>query len=593
MSDCDQCLIVHEKAQDKALIIYCSITLITLTLFITVTINFARSIHSLEYFEEHDPDIDLSGVKSFSFNYNDRYFPEYYKGMPNFGTTGKIYYDCYTGKCKYYEEYDCSYEDCYDDDDGNEHCTTVYETCERTHSEVKHSCSSSCRTTGSCGYSDCGSYKSYDFDYATCSRDSNAKSLSSSDSCNADNVIYNWNYYYYQFTRAATTGKYSYLKSAVTADENCPPGKHMCGILDNLGNKLCYDNTDECPINYITLNNSDSTYNYNYANLDQSYIYFTNEAKETGKVFGGVYIDSDLLIKYEDEDCEILWDDFIRPLFITHKNKQYRDSLNFNPYNELNRINDRGYSHIKWWVPGVGKEKNITIIKELNIIYEYNVTTNEDVFKPIKHKFKVSYWTGFPGYVILFFLLIIIFNSFRYQNNLSGCSIPFSECSPSANCIIFLILFCSLVLITISSIIGITINSKLSEGNKLDLDTNIFSSLKTLNTVNFALFLALIVLFIIFFLYTCITPKSIFDSNKSYTTHKDTEFDNEKGSNLLPNDYNSETPKKKENSDKIDYNLADFKNYNSPAGSDFNNYNQTDNGGYSSNQGGGGIYSYQ
>ena len=34
----------------------------------------------------------------------------------------------------------------------------------------------------------------------------------------------------------------------------------MCGILDNLGNKLCYPNYLKCPLNYITTNKSDSNY---------------------------------------------------------------------------------------------------------------------------------------------------------------------------------------------------------------------------------------------------------------------------------------------------------------------------------------------
>lgn len=588
MSNCDDCLIVHEKAHNKVYTIYSLIGLVTLVSFITMTINFARSIHSLDYFEQNDPDIDLSGVKNFEFEQKDK-FPAYDKKMPNFGTTGKIFYVCYSGKCKYSEEYDCSYEDCWEDDDGNEICQTVEDTCERTHSEIKLSCSESCRIDNYCGFSSCGRYQSYDFDGASCSSDSNAKEkdLSSQKSCDADNVIYNWNKYYYNFTKAAPQGKeYSYLKSAVTADENCPPNTHMCGILDDLGNKLCYDINDACPINNISLNNYGSSYNYKSAILDKYDIFYTNEATETGKVFGGFYVDTDLLIKYKEGDCEFLWDDDILPLFNDHKNKQYRNSLSFNPYNELNTINNRGRRYLKWCIPGVGKEKNLTIIKELNIIYEFNKTANNDVIKPIKDRFKSSYWTCFPGYVMLFLLLIIIFNTFRYQNNISGCDCSFSELSPSANCIIFLCLFCSLTLITIGSILGITNNSKISEGNKLeDTNTDIFTSLKALNIVNFVLFLALIALFIIFFIYICITPKSIFDSNKSYNNSKDIDFDRGKDNRLLSD--------KAENSDNINYNLADFQNYNPPNSSDFNNNNQAYNGGFSSTQAGGGIYSYQ
>ena len=38
----------------------------------------------------------------------------------------------------------------------------------------------------------------------------------------------------------ATKINFTYLNSAVPANEDCPPNEHQCGILDDLGNKLCY-----------------------------------------------------------------------------------------------------------------------------------------------------------------------------------------------------------------------------------------------------------------------------------------------------------------------------------------------------------------
>jgi hypothetical protein len=182
----------------------------------------------------------------------------------------------------------------------------------------------------------------------------------------------------------------------------------MCGILDNLGNKLCYPQNLQCPLNYITTNKSDSNYsNYGSADLYNKTFYFTNEATENGKIIGGLFVDSDLLIKYNDEDCEKLEEGTIDNLLNSHPYKLYRNSLSYDPYTNISDIVQTGKSYLKWCVPAVGKEKNISKLKELKVVFDFNVTTNKDIINPIKTFSTASYFVSLSGYIGLFFLLII------------------------------------------------------------------------------------------------------------------------------------------------------------------------------------------
>ena len=134
-----------------------------------------------------------------------------------------------------------------------------------------------------CGYKYCDSAKSsYHFDGSSCSHDGESESIDDSKSCNAENLILYWgnsteNKLYYDRVNNTDYKKLSYLNSAVTTNESCPNGTKICGILDNLGNKLCYPNNLDCPLNYITTNKSDSNYSdYGSAKLINKTVYFTN-----------------------------------------------------------------------------------------------------------------------------------------------------------------------------------------------------------------------------------------------------------------------------------------------------------------------------
>ena len=113
------------------------------------------------------------------------------------------------------------------------------------------------------------------------------------------------------------------------------------------------------------------------------------------------------MIKYNDEDCEKLEEATVSDLLDIHPYKLYRNSLSYDPYTHRSGIVQTGKSYLKWCVPGVGKEKNISKIKELKVVFDFNVTTNKDVINPIKTFSTASYFVSLSGYIGLFFLLII------------------------------------------------------------------------------------------------------------------------------------------------------------------------------------------
>jgi len=306
-------------------------------------------------------------------------------------------------------------------------------------------------------------------------------------------------------------------------------------------------------------------------------VYFTNEEPENGKVIGGLFVDSDLLIKYNDEDCEKLEEGTVMNLLNSHSYRLYRDSLSYDPYIHRSGVVQNGKSYLKWCVPGVGKEKNISKIKELKVVFDFNVTTNKNVINPIKTLSTASYFVCLSGYIGLFFLLIIFIFSFFKQNEIGSHFGGFLRCSSSFNLILFIIFVVSSLLVLIATILaGINIGH-ISTGNKLDLGTNIFNTLIIFDIVIICMNIVLLILICIFCLYLFVTPKYLPDQ-ESITQYK-TYQDNNKA---------IECADFKNNDNKDDYyNSSDFKNntntnndnnkdpyYNS---SDFNNNNNNNN----------------
>ena len=573
----EECLIVHPRAYNKAIVIYSLAFITNLVSLILMTINYCRSVYSLDLLEENDPDIDLTGIKKFSFSAGS--IQEYKPSLPNLGDTGRLFLNCYTGKCTYVEYYTCYYEECYGEGE-EEECYEYEDTCERYDTETEYACSNYCRKTksASCGSSYCGGYKRYYYSSSKCSNDDDSKDYDRPKSCNADNIIYNWNYLYYDRTNATTYGLHTYLNSAVQANENCPTGKKMCGILDDLGNKLCYNIGEDCPINVITSNNNESI-SYKFEEVDGLKVYYTYEAIETGRVLGGFFVDSDLLIKYNKEDCVTLKISTISSLLNSQSNKLYRKSLDYDPYKEKD-INQKGNSYLKWCIPGHGKEKNITLIKELKVVYDYNKTANKEVIQPIKTKFTASYFVALPGYIGVFLFLIILICSFCSQNNInSSCELGFIQWDEKKNLLIFIPLFISLVLIFSGAVTSITNNSNLSDANKLEQETSLFSSLILMNIICFSVNMFLLIIIIGFLIYLYCTPTTAVEYDKpdnSYTKHDNDKTTKNTDLNVYNNnpDFNSynTSPVSKDNNT----NSPDFNAYNS-SNPDFNAYNNNNN----------------
>ena len=183
---------------------------------------------------------------------------------------------------------------------------------------------------------------------------------------------------------------------------------------------------------------NDSKSDYKEFTIDDTTYYYTNKKNETGKIVGGLYADSDLLIKYKEVDCEILETDSISSFLKSNTNSLYKNSLDFNP-NEDKNIDSKGKAFLKWCVPGVEKEeKNISIIRELNEIYEYNKTKNKENIMPIIDNFEKPFFLGLTGYILYFIYLTAFL--FYY------CSL-INDCDKCAKCLKNCIEFFSLILL--------------------------------------------------------------------------------------------------------------------------------------------------
>ena len=84
----ESCLIVHPKAYSKFHVFYTVIFATNLIALCLMTINYCMSSYSLKYYEEEDPNIDLTGIKSFHFSRGA--IQEYNPYTSNLGTTGII-----------------------------------------------------------------------------------------------------------------------------------------------------------------------------------------------------------------------------------------------------------------------------------------------------------------------------------------------------------------------------------------------------------------------------------------------------------------------------------------------------------------------
>jgi hypothetical protein len=179
--------------------------------------------------------------------------------------------------------------------------------------------------------------------------------------------------------------------------------------------------------------------------------------------------------------------------------------LKFDPYDEeADELDKRGKSYLKACSPGIGKEKNITKMKELSVEYKLNITNNRDIIKPIKVLFIVSYFISLPGYIVSIFFLFVFLSSFNFQNNIK--SITACGCDIYGNTLLIIILFISYFFTIVGSILSL-INNLHNLVDGFNLELNIISTLIVINYITFSLNMLLIIFFLAFIIYLFKTPE--------------------------------------------------------------------------------------
>ena len=137
------------------------------------------------------------------------------------------------------------------------------------------------------------------------------------------------------------------------------------------------------------------------------------------------------MINYNIGESQMITTCKISDLFKSHKNILYKDSLNFNTYKDKN-IDEKGKAYLKWYIPGVGKERNITKIKELMKDNELSKKANSNIYNLIK-EYKSPYFISLSVFIGIIISLITIFLSVKFKTN---CGMIIS----------FILLFLSLLL---------------------------------------------------------------------------------------------------------------------------------------------------
>ena len=279
---------LHPKAYLKIYVFIGIIVFLALVKLIIAIFIYSISSKKIKNLEENDPDIIITGLSSIKF-LEKRNPEEYIISDPNLGSTGKIIFDCFRGgQCVFQKLSTCSRTEC-TEKNKKTRCNVVYYYCYKDYYKYIYNCSYECRTKAKPTCNSCPNTAANLT--GNCSRKEN-DDYDIQKSCLADNVIYNWNGFYYYRTNGTINGEITYLKNAVQANESCPSTLKMCGILYELGNKLCIPKTDACPINYIKVYYyNDYKYNYIISNIGNKKLYYTNEAVSE-KIIGGLYVDS-------------------------------------------------------------------------------------------------------------------------------------------------------------------------------------------------------------------------------------------------------------------------------------------------------------
>jgi len=179
-------------------------------------------------------------------------------------------------------------------------------------------------------------------------------------------------------------------------------------------------------------------------------------------------------------------------------------------------------------IPGVEKERNITLIKKLMEDYELNKTTNNNI-NNYKTGMKIIYFFGLPSYIIItiFFIILTVLIKLRKFMDYYPCILTYT----------YILSF----LIFIADFNNLSINSELLEIYKSNFKQNTFKLFIGLGTAIFWMHILLTILFIIFNIYLCCLDK------------KDTTANRPKGENNYKSleDKNTTEIKNKDNSSDV------------------------------------------
>ena len=97
---------VHPKVYPKVYAFIAIILTLALINLIISIINYSIVSNKLDYLEENDPDLIITGLSFFQF-LEKKNPKEYNISEPNLGSTGKIIFDCFSGECTFKQASTC------------------------------------------------------------------------------------------------------------------------------------------------------------------------------------------------------------------------------------------------------------------------------------------------------------------------------------------------------------------------------------------------------------------------------------------------------------------------------------------------------
>ena len=429
------------------------LTLIAIGILTLIIILFSKKPEKLN--ETKTPDIVISSISSLNFIEIDS-LPPYSESKLNLGLTGRLILDCFTGICQVEDFY-------YDsDDDLVEYYKDVIDySCSRQCSyNVNQECTCNIdeeKSIGKCS-------RKYDDQYEI------------GKYCYADNVIYNWKGKKYIATKKDFLTYYNDVK---LKDEECPIGTIDCGIIDDNENKLCLGSTSNCPINYLSENQTNSNIIHSNIIIGNKTFYYTfdDKNKMKRKIIAGLVADTDLYLNQDNDEKVIIDTDTISGFLADNKNLYKEVNLGYDPYKEEN-IDNKGNSYLRIFY---SNKVNLEELRDKINTYNLHHKINEDAINPIRKNTKYIMIFGLISYISFLIFMLMFFCSHRFDGLLS----------------VFALLF---IVFYIVSFIYVCIN--ISKFNKLkNFDKNFDNFPRIINLIIFSLYLVLLAYIIFLFIY--------------------------------------------------------------------------------------------